>query len=296
MQDEAIKKFEYTWEQAIEILRNDPQHQKLIFDSYLTADFEDNCNRFYASTEFTEVLRLIRELLPGAQNVLDVPAGNGIASFAFAKSGFKVTAIEPDPSSSVGRGAIEYVRQKEGLENITIIDAYGESIPCPDEAFDVVYVRQGLHHAKDLRQMVSEVVRVTKAGGLIIAAREPVVDDYDAGLKTFLDAQPDHLLYGGENAFTHRDYLGAFRLKHVALLHDLGPYDSIINLAPNSFESVETMLLNSKPGRILSVFLPATMVYRLGLSVLKRRYKEQGRLHTFIARRSENGLHRGASV
>jgi hypothetical protein len=113
MQGEATKKFDYTWEQAIEILRNDPQHQKLIFDSYLTADFEGNCQRFYASTEFTEVLRLINELLPGAQKVLDVPAGNGIASFAFAKSGFKVTAIEPDPSASVGRGAIEYIRQKE---------------------------------------------------------------------------------------------------------------------------------------------------------------------------------------
>ena len=296
MQAAATKKFEYTWEQAIEILRNDPQHQKLIFDSYLTGDFEDNCQRFYDSTEFIEVLRLIRELLPGAQNVLDVPAGNGIASIAFARSGFNVTAIEPDPSSSVGRGAIEYMRQREGLENITILDAYAENIPCPDEAFDVAYVRQGLHHAHDLRQMVSEVVRVTKPGGLIIASREPVVDDYDSGLQTFLDAQPDHLLYGGENAFTHQDYLSALRLKHVVLLHDFGPYDSIINLAPNSFESVETMLLNSRPGRILKVFLPETLVYRLGLKVLKMRFKEQGRLHTFIARRSENRIRRGASV
>ncbi len=289
-------KFEYTWEQAVEILRNDPQHQKLIYDSYLTSDIEDNCQRFYSSTEFTEVLKLIRKLLPEAQSVLDLPAGNGIASFAFAKSGFNVTAIEPDPSDSVGRGAIEYVRQKEGLTNITIVDAYGENIPFPDEAFDVAYVRQGLHHARDLRKMVSEVVRVTRRGGLIIAAREPVVDDYDAGLQKFLNEQPDHLLYGGENAFTHRDYLGAFRLKHVALLHDLGPFDSIINLAPNSFESIESMLLNSRSGRILRVFMPATMVYRLGLSVLKRRYKEQGRLHTFIARRSENGPRRGASI
>ncbi len=296
MQCEATKKFDYTWEQAIEILRDDPQHQKLIFDSYLTADLEDNCQRFYASTEFTEVLRLISELLPGAQKVLDVPAGNGIASFAFAKSGFKVTAIEPDPSASVGRGAIEYIRQKEGLENITILDAYGEDIPCPDEAFDVAYVRQGLHHANDLGKMVSEVVRVTRPGGLIIAAREPVVDDYDAGLQTFLEAQPDHVLYGGENAFTHRDYLTAFRLKQVVLLHDFGPHDSIINLAPSSFESVKTMLLNSRPGRILRVFLPARTVYRIGLAVLRMRFKEQGRLHTFIARRSENGIRPGASV
>jgi len=292
----VTKKFDYTWEEAVEILRNDPQHQKLIYDSYLTADIEDNCQRFYASTEFAEVLKLIKELLPQAKSVLDLPAGNGIASYAFAKAGFDVTAIEPDPSATVGRGAIEFVRQKEGLENITVIDAYGEDIPLPDETFDVTYVRQGLHHAADLRKMVSEVARVTRRGGLIIAAREPVVDDYDSGLQNFLDTQPDHLLYGGENAYTHRDYLGAFRLKHVVMLHDLGPFDSIINLAPNSFESVQSMLLNSRPGRILRVFMPETIVYRIGLSVLKMRFKDQGRLHTFIARRSENGPRRGASV
>ena len=295
MQAAMTKKFEYTWEQAIEILRNDPQHQKLIYDSYLTSDFEDNCHRFQTSSEFSEVLRLVRELLPEAQTVLDIPAGNGIASYAFAKSAFKVTAIEPDPSSSVGRGAIEYIREKEGLQNIEIVDAWAENLPFPDEAFDVVYVRQGLHHAKDLQKMVSEAARVTKAGGLIIAAREPVVDDYEDGLRTFLEAQPDHLLYGGENAFTHRDYLRAFRLKDVVLLHDLGPFDSIINLAPDSFENVKSMLLNSRSGRILRLALPATIVYRIGLKVLRLRYKDQGRLHTFIARRSANG-HRARSV
>ena len=295
MQEKLTKKFEYTWEQAIEIMRKDPEHQKLIYDSYLTSDFEDNCRRFHASSEFSEVLRLIKELLPAAQTVLDIPAGNGIASYAFAKSAFKVTAIEPDPSASVGRGAIEYVREKESLHNIEIVDAYGENLPFPDEAFDVVYVRQGLHHANDLRKMVSEAARVTKAGGLIIAAREPVVDDYENGLRTFLEAQPDHQLYGGENAFTHRDYLRAFRLQHVVLLHDLGPFDSIINLAPDSFENVKSMLLNSRSGRILRLALPAGIVYRIGLKVLRRRYKDQGRLHTFIARRSANG-HRAPSI
>lgn len=271
------------------MLRNDPQHHKLIYDSYLTSDLADNCRRFHASTEFMEVLRLISELSPGAAKVLDMPAGNGIAAYAFAKSGFEIVAIEPDPSPSVGSSAIAYIREKEGLVKLHIISAYGENLPCEDEEFDVVYIRQGLHHARDLRKMVSEAVRVTKAGGLIIAAREPVVDDYKGGLQTFLDAQPDHQLYGGENAFTHHDYLDAFRLKQVSLLHDLGPYDSIINLAPGSFASLESMLLNSRTGRILNRFLPSSIVYRLGILVLKTQYKEQGRLYTFVAKRNENG-------
>lgn len=288
------KEFAYTWEEAVEMLRKDPQHQKLIYDSYLTADLADNCHRFLASTEFVEVLRLIGELSPRAAKVLDMPAGNGIAAYAFAKSGFEVVAVEPDPSPSVGSSAIAYIREKEGLAKLNIISAYGENLPCEDEEFDVVYIRQGLHHARDLRQMVSEAVRVTKGGGLIIASREPVVDDYQGGLKTFLDAQPDHQLYGGENAFTHRDYLKAFQSKQVLLLRDLGPYDSIINLAPGSFAGLRSMLLNSRSGRILKRVLPSAIVYRLGISVLKIHHKEQGRLYTFVARRNENGTLRRA--
>src|SRR5882672_4634241 len=113
IRNKVTKEFGYTWEQAVEMLRNDPQHQKLIYDSYLTSDLADNCHRFYASTEFVEVLRLISELSPGATKVLDLPAGNGIAAYAFAKSGFEVVAIEPDPSPSVGSSAIAYIREKE---------------------------------------------------------------------------------------------------------------------------------------------------------------------------------------
>lgn len=286
---EVCKKFEYTWEQAVEALRGDPQHQKLVYDSYLTSDLEDNCRRFYASTEFAEILRLISALRPQAQKVLDLPAGNGIASYAFAKSGFEVVAVEPDPSATVGRGAIEKIKQQEQLANITPCDAYGENLPCNDEEFDVVFIRQGLHHARDLFQMLSEAARVTKADGLIIAAREPVVDDYDKGLQTFLDEQPDHQLYGGENAFMHRDYVNAFKRNRISLIRDFGPYDSIINLAPSSFGSVESMLLNSRRGKMLQTVLPAKIVARLGFMVLRLRNNNQGRLHTFVGRKRTNG-------
>lgn len=284
--NQVSKKFEYTWEQAVEILRSDPQHKKLIYDSYLSADLEDNCRRYYESCEFAEVVKLTRELLPAAKRVLDLPAGNGIASYAFAKSGFEVVAVEPDSSATVGRNAIEYVKHREHLASIQTIAAYGESLPCQDEQFDLVFIRQGLHHAHDLQNMLSEAARVTKPGGLIIAAREPVVDDYERGLEEFLEAQPDHQLYGGENAFLHRDYVRAFRVNGISLLHDFGPYDSVINAASESIENVEEVLLNSRPGRILNVFLPSAIVTLLGFMVLRFRNKEQGRLHTFVGRKS----------
>jgi ubiquinone/menaquinone biosynthesis C-methylase UbiE len=279
------KRYPYTWEEAIAVMRQDPQHKELIHNSYLSADLIENCYRFRASEEFAEVLKLVQSSLPDARRVLDLPAGNGIAAYAFARSDYEVVAVEPDSSASVGFGAIEFVRRHEDLSNIRIVPAYAEALPFGEAAFDVAYVRQGLHHAHDLSRMIGEIARVLKPGGLLVASREPVVDDYGAGLQAFLDAQPDHQLYGGENAFKHQDYLAELLGPSLVLVADLGPYDSVINLYPNSFAKLESELLNSRSGRILKPFLPRAFVYRLGLLVLKRKNREQGRLHTFVARK-----------
>src|SRR5947207_3754447 len=141
-------RFQYSWEQAIEILRNDPACRDLIFNSYLTADLLENCRRFLESAEFHDALEILAGLGAG-KNLLDVPAGNGIATYAFAKSGYRVTAVDPDPSPTVGRGAIAHVLGVSGL-SAEIVDAVGESLPFPSGSFGIVYVRQRLHHAADL--------------------------------------------------------------------------------------------------------------------------------------------------
>src|SRR5437660_5887222 len=100
------KTFPYSWEEAIDILRRDSQYHNLIFDAYLTVDLGGNCRRFAGSAEFAEVLGLIKAHRPAARDILDIPAGNGIATCAFARAGFNVVAVEPDSSASVGPGAI----------------------------------------------------------------------------------------------------------------------------------------------------------------------------------------------
>src|SRR5512141_1037361 len=140
------KNFPYSWEKAIDILRADPRYRELIYDAYLTEDLHGNCRRFADSAEFAEVLKLIRTYRQDARDILDIPGGNGIATYAFARAGFNVVAVEPDPSPSVGRGAIATSLSAENLE-ARIVDAFGEKLPFASESFDVVYVRQGLHHA-----------------------------------------------------------------------------------------------------------------------------------------------------
>jgi SAM-dependent methyltransferase len=275
------KTFPYSWGEAIEILRNDPLHQQLIFDAYLTSDLHENCARFAASAEFAETLRLIKAYRPNARDVLDIPAGNGIATYALARAGFDVVAVEPDPSASVGRGAIVTSLSEVNLR-ARIVDAFGEDLPFENDSFDVVYVRQGLHHAQNLKAMVKEYARVLRPGGLLLGCREHVVDNYQSSLQDFLDAQVDHQLYGGENAFTLPDYRAAFAGAGLKLVQEVGPYDSPINLHPNTPESLVEKICESRPGRVLGLVLPRSLIARLGLWHLKRSNRP-GRLYSFVA-------------
>jgi SAM-dependent methyltransferase len=279
----AKASFPYTWEQAIDVLRRDPQHQSLIFDAYLTSDLAGNAQRFFRSDEFREVLALVKRHAPNATRLLDMPGGNGIATAAFAKSGFEVTTVEPDPSPSVGRGAIATVLHNEGL-TATLVEAYGESLPFADGSFDVAYVRQGLHHARDLPRMVAELSRVLAPGGVLLATREHVVDNYGKSLQDFLDSQVDHQLYGGEHAFTLPDYRAALSGAALEIVSEWGPYDSDINLHPNTPAVLADKIVATSAGRLLSLFLPRTVVVRIGMWRL-RTMNAPGRLYTFLARK-----------
>jgi len=278
-----LKKFPYTWHEAIEILRNDPTHQDLIVNSYLTKDLIGNAKRFESSEEFKEVLKIIKNIKPDAKKVMDMPGGNGIATYAFALSDYEVTTVEPDGSHDVGRGAIEFVLQNANLK-ATIVDSYGESLPFPDASFDVVYVRQGLHHAADLKKMLQEIYRVLVPNGILIATREHVVDNYSDSLEAFLNSQVDHLMYGGENAFTLDDYMLAITNSGLEILDIVKPYDSIINYYPGSFEELHNKILNSKFGKVLSVCLSKQSIVKVGKWYLNNK-KNPGRLYSFIAKK-----------
>lgn len=217
-----------TTEEAVLALRRDPAYADLVRDSYLGPDVLDSAERFLRSPEFDAVRALLGPRLAGAA-VLDVGAGTGIASYAFARAGAgEVVALEPDPSDVVGQGAIRRVVQ--GLP-VTVADGFGEELPFPAGRFDVVYLRQVLHHARDLDALVRECARVTRRGGVVLATREHVVSDRRQ-LDAFLAAHPVHRLAGGEHAYPVRSYVAAFRRAGLGGLQVLGPLGSVINAWP----------------------------------------------------------------
>lgn len=271
-----------TTEEAVRQLRNDPQYAALIRDAYLGVDTVESGDRFLASGEFAEVLRLLDGRVQGAV-ALDLGAGTGIGSYALAKSGAKrVYALEPDPSNEIGQGAIR--RLSAGLP-VELVDAFGEEIPLPEGEVDIIYTRQVLHHASDLPRLVGECARVLKKGGVLIACREHVVDD-QRQLELFLESHPVHRLAGGENAFSLDAYMGAIRSSGLTIERILGPWDSVINAFPSvrtreELQYFPRKLLKGRLG-LLGVFaglLP-------GVEFLIRRRLNRpspGRMYSFVA-------------
>jgi ubiquinone/menaquinone biosynthesis C-methylase UbiE/uncharacterized protein YbaR (Trm112 family) len=102
--------------------------------------------------------------------VLEVGAAKSWAAQHLVPRGVEyfATDILADPSIGLGRGAFYAAR----VGAFARVQADGEHLPFADGAFDVVYCVAALHHALDLRRMVSEMARVTKRGGLVCALNE----------------------------------------------------------------------------------------------------------------------------
>ena len=101
-----------TWEQAVQWLRSQPDQQDLVHAAYYDDPLLSAADRYWRSEEWCAV----REFLPpGKGTALDAGAGRGISSFALAKDGFGVTALEPDPSAIVGAEAIRSLAREAGL-------------------------------------------------------------------------------------------------------------------------------------------------------------------------------------
>lgn len=275
-----------SWEEAVMWLREQPDHGALVQDAYYDDPLISAAERYWSSEEWTEIRNQLG-LERGA--ALDVGAGRGIASYALAKEGYSVTALEPDLSSLVGAGAIRELSEGCDLA-INVVVEFSENLPFDDNQFDVVFARAVLHHTNDLRVACKEFHRVLRPGGKLIAVREHVISK-KSDLPKFLESHPLHKLYGGEHAYLIEEYVEALHSAGFCNINVLKPFDSVINFAPFTESTLKAALVGriGAPPWAQVLFRSALNfpgAWPLARAVLSLADNRPGRLYSFTCERS----------
>lgn len=158
--DPYDRAYKWAWEEA--------NMQELVRLCYKSPDFSDNARRFYASDEFRAIISELASLgiSPTGAKALDFGCGNGVGSYSLAREGFNVTGIDSSPGLLAGLGAARQLVGLDGVQ-IDIREHQGEVLGFPDGTFDLIYIREVLHHVKGLAGFLAEALRVLKPGGVM---------------------------------------------------------------------------------------------------------------------------------
>jgi ubiquinone/menaquinone biosynthesis C-methylase UbiE len=125
--------------------------------------FERTENARYQREPF--IGRIVNFPLWEGKSVLEVGCGTGVDLSMFARHGARVVGI--DLTTNGASLAAERLRHC-GLKGTTLV-ADCERLPFPDSEFDLVYSWGVIHHTPDTEAAATEIMRVTKPGGRVIA-------------------------------------------------------------------------------------------------------------------------------
>lgn len=140
------------------------QHNDIIRESFTTQAQAFAANPWVTDEE--RIRRLVSAAhLTGTERVLDIATGPGYIAEAFAGAAREVVGVDlTDAMLAIGKE-----RTKEhGITNISFRTADAENLPFENGAFNVVVCRLALHHLLKPLQVLREMARVCRAGGMVV--------------------------------------------------------------------------------------------------------------------------------
>jgi SAM-dependent methyltransferase len=128
-----------SYERSIEILPAVASHAKTVIDR----------------------INAVRPIPPQAW-VLDVGAAQGLFVIACAKMGYRCVGVEP---WAPAREVAQQLARQEQLD-VEMLDGTAESLPVPNESFDVIHANSVIEHVDDLQKALAEAHRALRPGGV----------------------------------------------------------------------------------------------------------------------------------
>lgn len=137
--------------------RESAERSRAYYDDFSTGYERERHRGYHAMLDDLEMA--IVEPLAGGRDVLEVGCGTGLILARLARSAKSARGVDLSP------GMLEHAR-KRGLE---VSEASATALPFPDSSFDVVCSFKVLAHVPDIEQALSEMARVCRPGGQVVA-------------------------------------------------------------------------------------------------------------------------------
>lgn len=119
---------------------------------------QDDPDRFYTELALDSAAQIDHWHPLHGSLLLDVGGGPGYFASAFEGRGATYVALDADAGEMRLHGRSPGPRTVQGS---------GDALPFPDRSFDVTYSSNVLEHVADPWQTADEMVRVTRAGGMV---------------------------------------------------------------------------------------------------------------------------------
>lgn len=186
-------------------------------------------NEDLAQEKYHENIDALLDLKPG-MSVLDAGCGQGVVGCYLAtKNDIDLTGITITPhevKSATNRAKELGVEEKTRF----MLSDYATT-PFEDATFDRIYTTESLSHAPDVNQVIKELSRVLKPGGVAVFAEyEMHHQDFDAEMARLAEIIKNHAAIHGVYQFGKGQFLNTLKSNGLEVLDE---HDWTKNVKPS---------------------------------------------------------------